>query len=533
MKKRVIWGTGKYAEMFLLAHTGEVFDFFIDNNRAKAGSIFHGKKVYHPDSIESWESLFIYLPYYEYNDIRAQVEDYGLKEGVDFVRMPRTQSADIKVFEKDFERCKNSLKVVTDTLNPKSRRAVFWVYPDFFDRIYDCKYVIEALKKEYDVIMISERLSDRYGHYYNDVKEVTAPLYFDQSLYLHVDNNEFMAEGLHYGNTSYVKHYKDNYEGISEKAAIVSINRAIFYLNDVISKIQPEIIMCFSCVSPPHRLIKEQCFKKGIKTVFIHAGTLAGTINFDIGGEMGESLPAKYPEEFNELKVDSDDLSHAEDVIEYIRESRENRKKQPSKTGVESIRQRIKNNRPVLFFAAQCDAASGLECDEAIRKKYHSPIFESSIEAGNFLAGLAEKNDWNLIYKPHPMYTRGDFESLLPKNVIYIEEGNLHEIIDLSDVVITILSQTAYEALIRNKPVVMLGMMQINKKGCAYEAYNLEDIERTIKEALDKGYTYNQKRAFIKHVAQLLKYYLFSDLKERKISYGKGQIESLDEIYGM
>ncbi|WP_335783115.1 hypothetical protein, partial [Campylobacter jejuni] len=93
--------------------------------------------------------------------------------------------------------------------------------------------------------------------------------------------------------------------------------------------------------------------------------------------------------------------------------------------------------------------------------------------------------------------------------------------IDLADVVVTILSQSSYEALMRNKPVVMLGYTHLKHKNCTYEAFAKDDVEQILDKAIKDGFTEEMRKNFHSHIARLLKYYLYDDYVARKFKYGK------------
>ncbi len=103
---------------------------------------------------------------------------------------------------------------------------------------------------------------------------------------------------------------------------------------------------------------------------------------------------------------------------------------------------------------------------------------------------------------------------------------NINEAIDYTDVVVTILSQSAYTALFRGKPVVMLGYIQLKDSGCTYEAFSKSKIEPQIKKALCCGFTAKQRQHFQEHVARLLKYYLWDDRTHEVLPFG----QNIDEI---
>jgi CDP-glycerol glycerophosphotransferase (TagB/SpsB family) len=140
-----------------------------------------------------------------------------------------------------------------------------------------------------------------------------------------------------------------------------------------------------------------------------------------------------------------------------------------------------------------------------------------------YIAKLGEQNNWNVIYKPHPLtltQLKDNDHFQMPKNVIYIESGDMYDVFKVSDVVITIVSAVSYSALIKNIPVVQLGYQCLHGQDCAYDALSFEAIEPVIKQALKDGRTDEQKANFERHCAQLLKYYLFDDMQPNHTRYG-------------
>ena len=121
-------------------------------------------------------------------------------------------------------------------------------------------------------------------------------------------------------------------------------------------------------------------------------------------------------------------------------------------------------------------------------------------------------------------------DATIQLNHIFINRLQLNEVIDMCDVTITILSQTSYLSLIREKPVVMLGYTQLKGKGCTYEAFDRDHLERSIEEALQMGYTQEQKDNFYLHVAQMNKYYVYDDLNERELRYGQSVQQFVDYL---
>ena len=292
------------------------------------------------------------------------------------------------------------------------------------------------------------------------------------------------------------------------------------YINSLLDIMNPAAIVLWNMFHPLHHIFDEVCKERGIKTIYFEFGTLPGTYAFEKYGQMGESYPAKYCEDFKNLEINNDDLENAKKVSKYLYESGLYRTSGTYRN-ISAITKKMKPARPTIFFAGQNDYESGLFPYSEHTKKCHSPIFKSSDEAAEFLSNVAEKNNWNFIYKKHPLVTAYELPKKTQKNVISGEGIGINDLIDLSDVTITILSQTGYVSTIRKKPTIMLGYTQLKNKGCTYEAFTKEDIEPTILKALVNGFTANQEEAFEKHVAQVVKYYVYDDLTKKPLTYGK------------
>lgn len=284
-----------------------------------------------------------------------------------------------------------------------------------------------------------------------------------------------------------------------------------------------------------HYLVDSASKELKIPVSYLEFGNFPGTIAYETVGQMGESYPAREYKEFKSLDITENELGEAKDYLINLKETGANRNIQPSNRFENSKEYNQLKNKPIIFYAGQNDFESGLYPHDSHSKKFHSPSFSSSEEAMRFLSLLCIKNNWNLIYKPHPLVYRFSDKSTYEgyEHVTIVNDMDINSIIDKSDIVLTILSQVGYQALIRNKPLVMLGYTQLKQKECCYEAFNVDQIEQQIKKAIKYGFTNQQKKNFEKHTAQLLKYYLYNDLNTPDFKLGKSVNKLISNISGV
>lgn len=348
-------------------------------------------------------------------------------------------------------------------------------------------------------------------------KEIIVPFFnvtVSEEMERYVNNHLYLNEAINNLETRHIN------LGIGYAKALMYF--ADIYIRVLLDKIVPKKVILWNKFYAFHSIFDRIAKEKKIDVCYMEFGCVPGTIVIENGGQQGESYPARHPWKFNHLFVGQKDILNARGVIAYINKKQLNRNIQPF-WGKGSELNLKRNDGPIVTYMGQNDYESGMFPYTRNSRKYHSPIFKSTLEGLEFLSVLAIKNGWNLIYKPHPIIEELESEKdkLVDIDCKHLTEINIHEIIDYSNVVVTILSQSAYVALFRDKPVVLMGYTQLFNSGCSYEAFKKRDIEKQISDAIGYGYTYKQKKCFEKHVARLLKYYLYDDLTHDEFRFGK------------
>lgn len=294
---------------------------------------------------------------------------------------------------------------------------------------------------------------------------------------------------------------------------------ACIYIEEFLRKANPEKVILWNQFYAFHRLFASICKENNIPVEYMEFGCLPGTIVIDRKGQMGESEIAVNFKEFRRLPVYWYERKEMKTVLKYLQASKLNRNEQPRHSFQKQQIHLFKPGNPIVVYFGQNDFESGIFPYTKFSKKKHSPVFESTTAALEWLVNLSIKNDWNFVYKPHPIIEALGLEYLGEDEELkkyMVSDVDINSLIDCATVCITIFSQSAYISLIRNKPVVMLGFSQLKGKKCTYEAFGKEKVEKELKGALYHGFTQKQKRAFLRHCTQLKKYYLIDDLQEKQ-----------------
>ena len=289
--------------------------------------------------------------------------------------------------------------------------------------------------------------------------------------------------------------------------ALSAVILAYEFTIEVIKTYDPEVVLIWNEFYPLSKVTQYVCDMLNKKTMYLEYGLIPGTIQIDILGQVGESWISRRSKYFDSLKIDSNDITHAEKTMEYLKNSGINRRRQ---LPIGGLKEKLKGiNKKIILLAGHNNYCSGVFPYDVHAKRLHSPIFRDSPQLFKEISKVAQENDWFVVYKPHPYAKNVAYKQKASDHFLVIDNENINECVDLCDVIVTVLSQVSYVGLIRNKPVVMLGLTPLLSKGCSYEAFKYDDITLKIREALENQTTPEMQRCWVEHVARLLKYSLY------------------------
>lgn len=307
--------------------------------------------------------------------------------------------------------------------------------------------------------------------------------------------------------------------GYSESVSTVLAYEAERYFAALLEKINPKLVMVWNNWGNNSTVLSELAKQRAVPVISVERGFLEGTMMLSANG-YGYDFVNAEPQKFRSLPIGSEEIAKANEIIGFLRDTGFNRYSQPRNSVLQQLKQRLDNGKPNILLVGAFDC----ENPAFPQRDMYAPTFALSKEAVSYIAKLAKRDRWNLIYKEHPLMDKVISQKLkdkIPSSVFCVRDVNVNDLIDIADVVVCMISGVSYIALTRDKPLVQLGYTPLKGKGCCYEPVDVDDIEAKIKEALRYGYTPEQKSAFVKHVAQVNKYYYFDDLAARPIRYGR------------
>ena len=334
----------------------------------------------------------------------------------------------------------------------------------------------------------------------------------------------YIAENHHQGSRDYLK-MEDLPPELIHAAAVEAEDRSTrlpgagmrvllyyAYMRQLLLDQQPAMCVMWHEFNMFHFALTHLCRRLGVPYRYIEYGVLPGTVNFDAEGQMAESWVARKYEHFRDLPVQPSDLQRGRELLELARENQLCRKTQPTGVSVAPLIEKARSKgRRVIFYGGQNDWASGMMPRWAPCAKIHSPHYESTLDGLAHLVEVACALDAQVLFKPHPMVEERhkEFRVVDPDRVNLVVGANIFECIDQCDLTATILSQLGYHAVIRHRPLLLMGTNHLYKKGCSYDLASRRLLESLTRKALERGFDEGMRDKLDRHVAQLCKYYLF------------------------
>jgi len=285
------------------------------------------------------------------------------------------------------------------------------------------------------------------------------------------------------------------------------------YIEAELEKFEPDLVIVWHQFNAFHFIIAEWCDRHSVPIMFGESGLLPGSWCFEFEGQMGESWISKSPSDFQSLPITTRDRRNAAAYLKFAVSNGLNRKRDTVSFSNEQIKNKIVSDpRPKILYAGINDYKTGLMPFHPKRTLKHSGDFSNTESGLEYLIELAKKNDWLVLYKPHPSIKHSsDLVSINSGTVVQIDKMvNLVEAIKLADILVTLVSQSAYMSVIHGKPTVLLGRMQLTGSGLVNEAPVRTLVERELKDALKKNIL-SERDLIVDHIARLIRYYLVSD----------------------
>lgn len=512
-KKIVYWGVGTICN-YCLEQYPEIHPHFLIDTYVKKTN-FGDKLIKRPEDIKDWAQYYIIITI-KSDQIKMGIQNYlgekGLRYGEDFCgyneffmcAQPSIETSINLVTKYMTEHldAKNSTMFVIPVVDIRHNKNFIKFLSSYMEKRGHNKNIVFSNLKVVSSELASKRLNCKVFYTPNinkfeNVKRIRVN--FSEETYNWLKKLEFrkLADGSR--------------NNINESLKI------LYYYKTIIELIKPSKIIIWGNWGKESYILGYLAECCGIPHGYMEYGWIPGTYQVDPRGIAGQSEYAVNPHLFDNIEIKS--VYDIEQVKQYIREHKLDSGIFDETKEDREMLLKIRPEKKSVFFVGLGERGLQINPKSDYWKKYVSNVVESTEEVLTLLVKLSRKNNWNLIFKPHP----GD---PVPKpkcgleDVIIVREMEIDWLICLADVVVSIASAVDYKVLIYGKPLVQLGITGLLGKGCTYTVSKKEMLEEQIILALKNGMTKEQTQNYNRLLQILLQKYLWDDMSERGVRYG-------------
>lgn len=256
-------------------------------------------------------------------------------------------------------------------------------------------------------------------------------------------------------------------------------------LRTLLNELQPSALLVWSDILPQSVVLQHLARQKGVPCWIIERGLLPETLMVEMAGQVGRS-ELNHSFTLNQLLRHPGDISLFTAAQTSYLAKCETKYAQAEFLDAPAFQAKFNpQGKKLVAVLLQSDVASNLFPTDYPGVALHTTGFESSHAVLQQLAVVAAALDCLVIAKPHPL-DHEDYSALETAHLRVIREVNLHSLIRAADVVACMASSTQFEAVLYEKPLLLLARSPLANKGVAYEPRTTAELPIALEAALQR-----------------------------------------------
>jgi len=273
-----------------------------------------------------------------------------------------------------------------------------------------------------------------------------------------------------------------------------------------LSILQPDIVIVWNGMADVRGMARTLLEELNVPFFYAEKGMLPESWYID---QLGINARCGLDSRCCRARLDADQRQDVLAYIETVASSGASAWSQPARCRPDSLRRRlgVKEDSPIVFFAGQVDEDVNVTRFSA---------FTDVAEAVRLVVDSVPA-DVTVVAKPHPKSKSHSKRRLADlsgerRNLIVAEDVNIWDLIDGAELVVSINSTVAFEALLRRKKIILLGDGVLSNVGLAAKL-EPKKLKRTIpcclRASFDRFFDYSKVLAFVRFLRD--HYYIFRD----------------------
>ena len=315
-----------------------------------------------------------------------------------------------------------------------------------------------------------------------------------------------------------------------------SIVKGFFHVSALHAKIrqiqfQPsDLLLTWGTLPTLHSLLRRKASSHGATLVVAEFGELQKCFFLSEMGLFEDAWPSVHKTIFKGLPLDEVDREKAVAWRNNLCLNRVSGKNYQGDLSPE-LKKWI-NGRKVLFVPGLYPLGSGLFPYRTAAAKKLSPLYQTNEEFLMAVTKIAEAHDFCVLYKDHPntyAYTPSH-QLFLDENdhVMIVGDADIHDVLNFTDLMVTLGSKSAFISLCRGVPVVLAAPFSLSGTGLVFEVTSCDVLEECILQGLTESEV--NLSLLDDYNARLIKYYLYSQHDDGGKWFSRGPQEAASDL---
>ena len=532
-KKIAIWGIGNKGKNVLDSYAFFVPSIIIDNGYDEL--FYNNIPIYKETDINNWEQYYIVICILNNEAIVSSLKQKGLKKGIDYdtyldyfcikgISLSSSlQEMNNRIREKKDLICK---RWISYSYFPADYREK--MIGQFFCKALTGKKHNELLGIHWDDYLTDSLVEDHLGFKvlrFSPASSIDESNYKRYSQYYDLENADDKVS------EEYILDIAKRRTNNPSQELIGALKQVYVYYDKCIQLLKPTGIMIWGYWNYTHYFFRDLAKKHNVPIRFAEWGLIPGTMLMEPCGRFHDSEIS-----YSNLSLPSKkELETFYSAKKYLTDNRLDSMQSVVDADDENKLKRIKNDRRKVLLIGMCDDDICYnDSEDSYYRRHISSVVKGSIDAFFLLKEICVKNEWNLIFKPHPA---DEYDSRLlfdyEEGMVIVFHKNLNELITMADVCVAIDSSMNYRVLLYDKPLVQIGHNTMDNEDFIYMVNSRDDVERKLIEALDKGFNEKMKEKCAIFMTRMMKSVLWDDLSDKSVRYGLSKnIDFFDSSLG-
>lgn len=257
------------------------------------------------------------------------------------------------------------------------------------------------------------------------------------------------------------------------------------FYRSIINSVRPSLVVAWQNSLPQSNILKRLAEEYSIPSFILERGMLPDSFMIESWGNVALSDLVNNFAIRNSIRNNSDYSSFDKIKEFYLKEKPVKYNQKSYEDSKSELIEIFRNSKPTLVYFANVDSSVGIYPEDTMLSYKTSSVYKNSKETIKKLSKLAEKKDLNLIIKLHP-HDSGDYSASQTDKTIILRDFNYQLLMEKGDVLAFSCTTLQFEALLYEKPVLLLANTELSGFDIVYEVNGEGSLESVFDEAINK-----------------------------------------------